>query len=131
MVPSCKRDAGMNIGVTGGAEGGGVRFAYKSRRSLLIRFTYAHTLVLGRLELVGGVDPSVAGGAEVRRVWAALYGAGGGAAGVADASPGVYHKRNPKNATNFDVFLIGHFFLGKLPGSVWNTYKLPNDIGNY
>ncbi|KAI3711001.1 hypothetical protein L2E82_40802 [Cichorium intybus] len=43
----------------------------------------------------------------------------------------VYHKRNPNNATNFDVFLIGHFFLGKLPGSVWNTYKLPNDIGNY
>lgn len=78
----------MDIGVTGGAEGGGVGFAYKSRRSLLTRFTYPHTFVLGRLQLVGGVDPGVAGSAEVRGVWAAVYCAGGGAAGIADSSPG-------------------------------------------
>lgn len=78
----------MDIGVASGAEGGVVRLAYKSRWSLLTRFTHPHTLMLGRLELVGGVDPGVAGGAKVGVVRAAVDGAGGGAAGVADASPG-------------------------------------------
>lgn len=78
----------MDIGVTGGTERGGVGLAYKSRRSLFARFTDPHTFVLGRLELVGGVDSGVTGGAKVGGVGAAVDGAGGGTAGVANASPG-------------------------------------------
>ena len=85
VVAACERVGGVDVGVAGGAEGGGVGLAEERRRCPLAGLADPHAFVPrggGRV-----VNATVAGGAEVGVVGAAEDGGGGGAARIARARP--------------------------------------------
>ena len=83
MVAAGEGVGGVDVGVAGGAEGGGVGLAEERRRGALARLAHPHALVPRERD----VEASVARGAEKGGVGAAEDGGGDGAARVAHARP--------------------------------------------